>query len=228
MAQISGEPLLAVLRAPEFWRCYVYDYDAVAVDAEGERLAGQIGDTVVLDLPAHQTWRLRLEMSVDLGMYDLYLATTDPRRRDQKYELGDWYRCAGTRGACGGRRWRPWCGGCARTRPRSSSRRSWPCCCSPGSSATAPARPTCSPPGAASSPASSRGLGLFTSAEAERMAERILITAPEDDYAWRRCPERGWVFGGADPAYSFRNHEHDFPFAEFAEFRGLLGLADLG
>jgi len=228
VARVSGERLLAVLRAPEFWRCYVYDYDAVDVDAEGERLAGQAGDTVVLDLPAQETWRLRLEMSVDLGMYDLYLGTTDPRRRDQKYELGDWDQVC----------WHPWCLRWEEVEAVVRRMREDPAAqpVPPELARLLLARFVGHGPGEADLLAARRHvvadefarLGMFTGAEAERMAERILITAREDDYAWRRCPEHGWVFGGADTAYSLRNHEHDFPFAEFAEFRGLLGLANLG
>lgn len=70
-------------------------------------------------------------------------------------------------------------------------------------------------------------LGLFQGDDAVRMAANLLRAVPDEDYAWRWDGERGWTFGGEYPHYSKRNDSHSgFPFAQFAEFRRELAVAD--
>ena len=70
-------------------------------------------------------------------------------------------------------------------------------------------------------------LDLFHGDEAARMAEQLMQAVPEDDYAWRWDPERGWLLGGDYAGYSVRNDCHGrFPFPEFTEFRRQLAVTD--
>lgn len=66
-------------------------------------------------------------------------------------------------------------------------------------------------------------LKLFSQQEIQKLVEKTVIMAFEEDYAWTIDKELGWVFGGEYPCYSLRNAEHAdgkegrFPFQAFRE-----------
>ncbi|MEU7909011.1 hypothetical protein [Actinoplanes sp. NPDC049118] len=239
MGRTSDTPLHTALRTPEFWRCYALDgTDGFDVDATGERLAEEIGEPN-LDLPVRPDWFLRLSLCFEVNLHTLYLCDLDPDEDyedyedddedvpvDSQLELGHWDQA----------RWHPFClrweelEAVVRRMRAEPDRQQ----VSPEQAMLLLARwvghgadeqdllvaRRRSVAGALERP------GLFHGDDAARMAAGLLVAVSEDDYAWRWDAEKGWTFGGDYGCYSNRNDGHDFPFAEFAEFRQMLGVAD--
>ncbi|RZU52091.1 hypothetical protein EV385_3932 [Krasilnikovia cinnamomea] len=243
MADSPNETLLETMCTPEFWRCYTFDdEDGFDLTGESERIAELIGDDVRLGLPAFSPWLLRLRLYFDVCLFELRLETLnddeiDECEDDEYAALGDDYETYlfSELGHWDQARWSPWClrweelGAVVSRMATRPDRQQIP----PELAMLLLARFVGHGVGDEERLAAGRRLvaamftrlGVFEGAEAERMAARLLLAAPDDDYAWRRDPERGWVFGGAYPCYSNRNAEHgSFPFARWAEFRTLLGV----
>jgi hypothetical protein len=243
-----GTKLTAAASTRKFWRCYAFDEsDGFDVDKAGEKLAKKLGEPN-LDIPFRQDWFLRLSLCFDPGVHTLYLARLDqevseridqydeiydpeeseedwPNLAEYRHELGHWDQA----------RWHPFCLRWEEVEAVVRHMRQ------------APERQHISPElamlllarwvghGADEGDllaarrqliaAELERLGPFQGEEAARMAALLLPSVTEDDYAWRWDESRGWTFGGSYACYSNRNDSHNFPFAEFAEFRRLIGVA---
>ncbi|MCU7723895.1 hypothetical protein ODJ79_09230 [Actinoplanes sp. KI2] len=243
MAGSPYETLIETMRTPEFWRCYLFDEEnGFDLSGESERIAELIGDDVRLGLPARSPWLLRLRLFFDVSVFELRLETLhndelDECDDDEYAALGDDYETHlfHELGHWDQARWSPWClrweevGAVVQRMAADADRQPIP----PELAMLLLAHFVGHGAGDEERLAAGRQLmagmftrlGVFRDAEADRMAARLLLAAPEDDYAWRRSPEHGWVFGGEYPCYSRRNADHDsFPFEEWAEFRTLLGV----
>ncbi|MET8154613.1 hypothetical protein ACIBSW_13415 [Actinoplanes sp. NPDC049668] len=220
--------LQTALHTPEFWRCYVLDEtDGFDVDAAGKRLAEELGGTN-LDLPVGSNWFLRLNLAFQVNLFTLYLC--DPADSDDvaggRLELGHWDQ-ARAHPFC--LRWDELEAVVRRMRAEPDRQRVSP------ELAMLLLAPWVGHGSDEQDLLAARRriiageldrLGLFHGDAAERIVESLLMPVSEDDYAWRWDAEAGWTFGGEYSCYSNRNDDHRFPFAEFAEFRRLLGIAD--
>ncbi|WP_412743065.1 hypothetical protein [Krasilnikovia sp. MM14-A1004] len=242
---MARKKLIKAMLTPEFWRCYTFDDEnGFDFEKQSEKIAERIGDDVRLAMPALSPWVLRLRLYFDVTLSELRLESLNNKEIDKCdeaeyaalgedyethlfWEIGHWDQA----------RWSPWClrweevAAVVRQMSARPDRQQIP----PELAMLLLARFVGHGVGDGERLAAGRAmvaamftrLGLFEGAEAERIAARLVLAAPEDDYAWRRDPERGWVFGGEYPCYSNRNADHgSFPFAQWAEFRTLLGVTD--
>ncbi|GIJ52132.1 hypothetical protein Val02_90180 [Virgisporangium aliadipatigenens] len=204
-----------LLRTRDFWRLYTLDEDADDFDlmAAEERFEADHGG-FRLDFATVGGTRLRLD--VQAGMFTLYLAA------GQEHELGHWDQA----------RWAPWC-------LRWEEVRAYAALPQPGGltpdltllllasfvghgsdegELLAARRKEIA--------AAVERVGVFAGAEATRLAERLLMPVPEDDYAWTHDPALGWTLTGDYPCYGNRAKDHGhWPFEEYNRFRSDLGLS---
>jgi hypothetical protein len=206
------------LRTRDFWRLYTLDEDADDFDlmAAEDRFEEEPGD-FTLKFPKVGKSRLRIDVTPGVGLFELYLVTGGEAR-----ELGHWDQA----------RWAPWClrweevrAYAALPQPKKLTHdltllllARYVGHASHEGELLAERRKEIT--------AAVERVGLFAGAEATRLAERLLMPVPEDDYAWTHDPALGWTLTGSYPCYGNRAKDHGrWPFKRYNRFRTSLGLS---
>jgi hypothetical protein len=246
-----GMKLSAAAGTAQFWRVYAFDEaDGFDIDEQGEDLAEKIGEPK-LDIPFRMGWFLRLYLCFDPSVHTLMLASLDakeaedlaeydseeiydpdededewPDLSESRLELGHWDMA----------RWHPFCLRWEEVEAVVRHMRQTPESqhISPELAMLLLARWVGHGSDEGDLLTARRQIiatelervGPFRGEAAARMADLLMPRVSEDDYAWQWHETNGWTFGGSYACYSNRNDGHDFPFAEFAEFRRLIGVAD--